>query len=70
MSATDPSIMKVQDLMSYGLIESASVRSITDFNLSKLKESEINLTGGQEKEDFINTLICHFIFYAFFALHV
>ena len=68
MTATAPSTVNNQELVSYGLIETASVCSITDFNPSKLKENEINVTYAQEKEDFINTFICHLIFYAFFCV--
>jgi len=68
MTSTASPTVKDQELVSYGLIESASVRSITDFNPSKLKENEINVTYAQEKEDFINTFICHLIFYAFFCV--
>ena len=68
MTSTALPTVKDQVLASYGLIESASVRSITDFNPSKLKGNEVNANYGQKTEDFINTFICHLIFYAFFCV--
>ena len=68
MTTTAAPTVKDQELVSFGLVESASVNSITDFNPSELNDNEINVTYGQEKEDFINTFICHLIFYAFFCV--
>ena len=68
MTSTAPLIVKDEELVSYGLIESASVRSIKDFNLTDLNEKEINVFSGKENEGFINLFICHLIFYAFFCV--
>jgi len=68
MTSTTPLTLKDEELVSYGLIESASVRSIKDFNPSNLSEKEINVFSGKEKEEFINLFICHLIFYAFFCV--
>ena len=62
-TAAAPTV-KDQELLSVGLVESASVNSITDFTPSKLNESKVTA----EKEDFVNTFICHLIFYAFFCV--
>ena len=64
MTATAASTVKDQELVSFGLVESASVNSINDFIPSKLNESEVS----SEKSDFVNTFICHLIFYAFFCV--
>ena len=63
MTATAAPTVKDQELVSFGLVESASVNSINDFIPSKLNESEVS----SEKSDFVNTFICHLIFYAFFV---
>ena len=60
------STVKDQELVSFGLVESASVNSIADFIPTKLNESE--LTPGKENDDFANTFICHLIFYAVFCI--
>ena len=70
MTATTAPTVKDQELVSFGLVESASVNSIADFIPSKLNESEA-ITGTEEekeKRDFQNTFICHLIFYAFFCI--
>ncbi len=64
MTATAAPTVKDQELVSFGLVESASVNSINDFIPSKLNESEVS----SEKSDFINTFICHLIFYAIFCV--
>ena len=53
-----------QEFVSFGLVESASVNSITDFTSSKLNESKVT----SEKDNFVNTFICHLIFYAVFCV--
>tara|TARA_Y100001968_G_C18993308_1_gene542448 strand:+ start:193 stop:501 length:309 start_codon:yes stop_codon:yes gene_type:complete len=63
MITTTPTI-KDQELSSFGLVESASVNSITDFVPSKLNSGEVNL----EKDDFVNIFICHLIFYGFLCV--
>ncbi len=65
-TATADLIARDHELVSSGLIESASVKSITDFIPSKL--DEIKFTSGDQKDDFSNTFICHLIFYAVFCV--
>ncbi len=66
MTATAAPTIKDQELIPHGLVESASVNTFADFVSSNLKEPE----AKQEKEviDFINTFICHLIFYAVFCI--
>ena len=64
MTTTTAPTVKDQELRSFGLVESASVNSFTDFIPSKLNESQV----PNEKEDFINILICHFLFYGVFCI--
>ena len=65
MTATAATKVKDQKFQ-HGLVESASVNSFADFVSSNLNETEAN----KEKEinDFINTFICHLIFYAVFCI--
>ena len=64
--------VKEQELFSSGLVDSASVNPIADFIPSKLNEKKV--FAEKENIEFINTFICHLIFYAFFcislALHI
>tara|TARA_Y100001968_G_scaffold22587_1_gene17794 strand:- start:848 stop:1159 length:312 start_codon:yes stop_codon:yes gene_type:complete len=64
------STAKVRDheLPSFGFVESATVNSINDFTPSKLNECEIAIK--KENDDFINTFICHIIFYSIFCVSV
>ena len=64
MTATAAPTVKDQELVSFGLVESASVNSINDFIPSKLNESQVS----SEESDFVNTFICHVIFYAIFCV--
>ena len=64
-AAAAPTV-KDQELVSFGLMESASVNSINDFTPSKLKESI--LISEKIDDDFVNTFICHLIFYAVFCV--
>ena len=66
MTATASPIVKDQELMPHGLVESASVNSFADFVSSNLSETEVN--KEKELNDFINTFICHLIFYAVFCI--
>ena len=66
MTATAAPTVKDQELMPHGLVESASVNSFADFVLSNLNETEAN--KEKEVNDFINTFICHLIFYAVFCI--
>ena len=68
MTATAPPTVKDQELISSGLVESASVNSFADFIPSKLNENE--LTSEQEKNEFVNVFICHLIFYAVFCISI
>ena len=66
MTSTAAPTVKEQELISSGLVESASVNSFADFIPSKLNTKEV--ITEKEKEDFINTFIFHLIFYAFFCI--
>ena len=68
MTATAPPTVKDQELISSGLVESASVNSFADFIPSKLNEHE--LIAEQEKNEFVNVFICHLIFYAVFCISI
>ena len=68
MTATAPPTVKDQDLISSGLIESASVNSFADFIPSKPNENV--LIAEQEKNEFVNVFICHLIFYAVFCISI
>ena len=68
MTATATPTVKDQDLISSGLVESASVNSFADFIPSKPKEHE--LIAEQEKNEFVNVFICHLIFYAVFCISI
>ena len=64
-AAAAPTV-KDQELMPFGLVESAGVNAFADFVPSKLNESESN--EEEEKNDFINIFICHLLFYAVFCI--
>ena len=66
MTATAAPTVKDQELMPFGLVESASVNSFSDFVPSNFNETEEN--EAKEKNDFINIFICHLIFYLFFCI--
>ena len=66
MTATAAPTVKDQELMPHGLVESASVNSFADFVASNSYETEVN--KEKEVNDFINTFICHLIFYAVFCI--
>jgi|TARA_Y100000814_G_scaffold290795_1_gene266032 hypothetical protein len=68
MTATATPTVKDQDLISSGLVESASVNSFADFIPSKPNEHE--LIAEQEKNEFVNVFICHLIFYAVFCISI
>ena len=65
MTVTSAPTVKDQELMPFGLVESASVNSFADFVSSNLNEPEENKAN---ESDFINIFICHLIFYAFFCI--
>ena len=58
--------VKDHELMPNGLVESASVSSFADFVSSNLNKTEANKKN--EVNDFINTFICHLIFYVVFCI--
>ena len=66
MTATAAPTVKDQELMPFGLVERASVNSFVDFVPSNLNETEVN--EAKKKNDFINSFICHLIFYSFFCI--
>ena len=66
MTVSSAPTVKDKKLTLSGLVESSSVNSITDFIPSKLNEKYV--LDGKEKVEFINTFICHFIFYAVFCI--
>ena len=68
MTATATPTVKDQDLISSGLVDSASVNSFADFIPSKSNEHE--LIAEQEKNEFVNVFICHLIFYAVFCISI
>ena len=55
-----------QELMPNGLVGSASVNSFSDFVSSNLNEIEAN--KEKEVDDFINSFVCHLIFYSVFCI--
>ena len=65
MTVTAAPTVKDHEL-AFGLVESASVNSITDFIPSKLIEKEAK--NGKLKDDFSNIFICHLIFYALLCI--
>ena len=64
--------VKDQELMTFGLVESASMNTFADLIPSNSNKKE--QIQAKEKNDFINIFICHLIFYAVFcislALHI
>ena len=66
MTATAAPTVKDQELMPFGLVESASVNSFADFVPSNLNETAEN--EANEKNEFINVFICHLIFYTVFCI--
>ena len=63
MNVSSAPTAKNQELIPFGLVESASVNSFADF-----VPSNLNKTEEKEKIDFINIFICHLIFYAVFCI--
>ena len=72
MPTTAAPTVKDHELTSLGLLESASVNTFADFTPSKFNESQVTSQIGKdkEKEDFINTFICHLLFYAVFCISI
>ena len=67
-ATTAPPTVKNQNKVQFGLVESASVNSITDFTSSISKANDPSTE--KEKEDFVNTFICHLIFYVVFCISI
>ena len=68
MTAKTDSTVKDQQLVSLGLVESASVNYFADFVPSALTENKAERV--KPEEDFKNIFICHLIFYAIFCVSV
>ena len=68
MTATAANTVKDQELISSGLVESASVNSFADFIPSKMNKHVV--IAEQEKNEFINIFICHLIFYTVFCISI
>ena len=66
MTGTAPAKVKDQELSSIGLRDSATLNSLTTFIPSKFNEKKV--FAEKDKDDFINTFICHLIFYAVFCI--
>ena len=66
MTATPASTIKDQELITRGLVESASVNSFADYVSSNLNETEAN--KQKEVNDYIDSFIYHLIFYAVFCI--
>ena len=64
MTATAAPTVKDQELVPFGLVESASVNAFDDFLPSKLTEME----AKEEKNEFINIFVCHLIFYSIYCI--
>merc|ERR1712224_1118153 len=72
MGTTAAPSVKDQELVSFGLVESASVNSFADFIPSNLAESQVaNVQDtDNEKPDFKNSFICHLLFYAVLCISI
>ncbi len=70
MTVSSPPTVKDIELVSFGLVESASSNRVAERNQKKINESELTSKNGKEKEkdDFANTFICHLIFYVLFCV--
>ena len=66
MTVTAAPTLNDHELIPHGLVESASVNAFADFVSSNLNETDIN--KNKNVDDFINTFICHLIFYAVFCI--
>tara|TARA_B100000700_G_scaffold182518_1_gene201402 strand:- start:291 stop:608 length:318 start_codon:yes stop_codon:yes gene_type:complete len=66
MTATVVPIVKDQDLSESCSVESTSNNSIAEFVPSKTNKKD--LIDEKEKIEFVNTFICHLIFYAFLCI--
>ena len=66
MNTATASTVIDQELIPFGLVESAGVNAFADYVPSKLNETESN--EEKEKNEFIDIFICHLIFYAVFCI--
>ena len=66
MTAPSAPTVKDKELIPQGLVESTSANSFADFVSSNLNKTEENTE--KEVSLFINTFICHLIFYAIFCI--
>ena len=66
MTASASQAVKDQELLPFGLVESASINSFEVFVPSNLNETEAN--EEKKNDDFINIFICHLIFYSVFCI--
>tara|TARA_B100000965_G_C18909292_1_gene463801 strand:+ start:118 stop:435 length:318 start_codon:yes stop_codon:yes gene_type:complete len=66
MTATTVPIVKDKELTTLGMDESANVNYFDDF--IPIKSNGTEEISEKDKNDFINTFICHLIFYAFFCI--
>ncbi len=66
MTVTAASTVKEHELVPFGLVESASVNSFADLIPSKLNDKKV--IAEKDTNDFINTFICHLIFYVVFCI--
>ena len=53
-----------QELAQFGWVESIATNSISDFQSPKANAKELRI--DEKKSDFIDTFICHLIFYVVF----
>ena len=68
MTATAAPTVKDQELVSFDLVESASINSVSDFTQSNLNENTV--ITRNKNDEFVNTFICHLIFYAVFCVSI
>ena len=66
MTTTAAPSVKDSEIVSFGLVESASVNSFADFISSNFIETEAN--DEKKRNDFVNIFICHLIFYSVFCI--
>jgi len=66
MTTTPIATVQEHESFSSGLVESASVNSSSEFTQSKFEEQQV--IGEKEINDFVNTFICHLIFFGIFCL--
>ena len=72
MTTTAAPSVKDSEIVSFGLVESASVNSFADFIPSKLAEGQLanDQDKDNKKDDFINSFICHLLFYTVLCISI